>query len=248
MDALERAAFPELPCLGGCERQVRAVELYGSVFPQFCEECRERVDAEEEAREKAEQVEKVMGGVRLGPKIKRWSLATFPAADGNGREALAAGRRWLEAYRAGDRRNLLIFGPVGTGKTGLGWGLIRELIEEDGVRCNGVVFRDLLDELRDGFRRRMQGDEVDYPIRRSTVLLLDDLGAERATDFAREELAVLVEHRWQRDLVTVATTNYRPAELAARLGHDDRVVGERIVSRLMEGAAQIELRGGDRRL
>jgi hypothetical protein len=49
------------------------------------------------------------------------------------------------------------------------------------------------------------------------------------------------------DAIMVVTTNYAPAALAARLGHDDPVVGQRIVSRLVDGALRINLDRADLR-
>ena len=78
------------------------------------------------------------------------------------------------------------------------------------------------------------------------MLALDDLGAERPTDFARDELATLVEHRYMQGLPTIVTS-YPPSKLAARLGHDDPEVGQRLVSRLTDDAVQIRFIGPDRR-
>jgi DNA replication protein DnaC len=223
---------------------VPAFELVGIVFASLCPGC----DREERERERLElrrrTVERLMSEVRLGQRVRAWSLGTFPAGDSQGRAALQAGIRWLEAYRQGERGGLLIQGPVGVGKTGLAWGLARELITKDMVEANMVVFRDLHADIRDGFREGRRGD---LRLRSTPVLFLDDLGAERPTDWARDELATLVEHRWERGLTTGITSNYSLAELADRLGHDDAVVGKRIVSRLQEGATRIRMEGPDRR-
>jgi DNA replication protein DnaC len=80
-----------------------------------------------------------------------------------------------------------------------------------------------------------------------SVLVLDDLGAERPTDWALEQIAYIVESRHAVDALTIVTTNYAPSQLAERLGRDDPVIGQRIVSRLLEGATKIELKRADLR-
>jgi len=78
--------------------------------------------------------------------------------------------------------------------------------------------------------------------------VLDDIGAERCTDWARETLATLIEDRYTRELFTVFTSNYSPSRLAVRLGHDDPILGQRIDSRIVESCVQVGLDGPDRRL
>ena len=62
-----------------------------------------------------------------------------------------------------------------------------------------------------------------------------------------KELATIVEGRYVDEAPMIVTTNYDPAALARRLGHDDPVVGKRIVSRLTETATRIELKRDDLR-
>ena len=78
--------------------------------------------------------------------------------------------------------------------------------------------------------------------------MVDDIGAERCTDWARETLATLIEDRYTRKLLTILTSNYSPSGLAARLGHDDPIIGQRIVSRIVESCAQVNVDGRDHRL
>jgi DNA replication protein DnaC len=97
----------------------------------------------------------------------------------------------------------------------------------------------------------MSAGEPDSPIRdlyEASVLVLDDLGAERPTDWARDAIAALVQYRHTRDLPTVVTSNYAPAALVKRLGHDDPMIGQRIVSRLVEHCITVKLDRPDLRI
>lgn len=83
------------------------------------------------------------------------------------------------------------------------------------------------------------------------VLILDDLGAERPTDWTFERLYALVNRRWLEELPTVATTNLPGSRRTAPTGHDgptlDEVLGDRMFSRLVGGAVVVRLSGPDRR-
>ena len=178
-------------------------------------------------------------------RMKNWSFDTFPAADIAGRRALKVAREWQDT----DSRTLYIYGPVGTGKTGLAYSIARESIErwpKDPVWFHNV--RALLAEQR---ARLSSGQSVDIEEileADGTLLVLDDLGAERPTDWALETIAQIVEARHVEGGCTVVTTNYAPSDLAQRLGRDDPVIGQRIVSRLLEDAMKIELKRADLRV
>jgi DNA replication protein DnaC len=72
------------------------------------------------------------------------------------------------------------------------------------------------------------------------VLILDDLGAEKASEWVAETLYILIDDRYGNMKPTVFTSNYSPSELAERLG-------DRIVSRIMEMCRIIEIKTSDKR-
>jgi DNA replication protein DnaC len=128
--------------------------------------------------------------------------------------------------------------------------ITRELVFGAGVLCYVINWRDLLNAIAAGFEerettstRQRLSDLFNVP-----VLTLDDIGAEQATDWRRDQLATLIEERYGRQLPMLVTSNYSLPELGRRLGHDDPVVGQRLVSRLRENAMGVEIGGADRRL
>lgn len=135
-----------------------------------------------------------------------------------------------------ERRNLLLFGPVGVGKTFVAYSVAREAyIRHETVAIYQISV--LLDRLRpnSGYPDTLQRClDVD-------VLVLDDLGAERSTDWADERLAIIIDHRWQWHRSIVLTTNVEPSQLP-------EMIGERLSSRLLHGSTPYRLTGDDLRL
>lgn len=171
------------------------------------------------------------------------------ATDALGKRAVAKAKTWVD-YDVDEwpnsQPNLILHGDVGTGKTTLAfacaWTYLKAYFEYDTVEWVNV--RKQLAEVRASFNG---GPEVERDLTACSLLILDDLGAERVTDWTRDYLAGIIEARYDAEKPTIVTTNYPPSKLAARLGHDDLVIGQRLVSRLVEEAVLIPFKGADRR-
>jgi DNA replication protein DnaC len=88
---------------------------------------------------------------------------------------------------------------------------------------------------------------VEQPLREVPLLVLDDLGAERLTDWVTEALFRLINHRFEWRLRTVITTNYSPNEMAERVGERTwwRVVQLADLVRVAGPNLSARLRGGN---
>jgi len=131
-------------------------------------------------------------------------------------------------------KSLLISGTVGTGKTHLAISVLRELVKQKDVRFISVPR--LLYEIRKGFESN--GSNLFDEIVNTEVLVLDDLGAEKPSQWVEEQLFILINTRYENELQTIITTNCTLEQLTERLG-------ERIVSRLLEMCVGILLTGKD---
>lgn len=140
-------------------------------------------------------------------------------------------RGWAQA-EAGP--NLALLGPVGTGKTHAACAAVRPLVERGASLAFWPVVR-LLDQLRPG----REPDPYEGAVE-ADVLVLDDLGAERATEWTAERLYAIVNDRWLAEKPTVVTANLSPPQLSQ--------ADERLASRLLGGATIARLAGRDRRM
>jgi DNA replication protein DnaC len=167
-------------------------------------------------------------------------------------------RSFVDSYPVDtDGKGLLFIGSLGVGKTHLAVGVLRRLIQERGVRGIFCDYGALLKEIQRSFNPRNNITEFDLlePILCAEVLVLDDLGAQKPTDWLWDNVAHILNTRYNNKLTTIVTTNYpdlppgggalTDSERAAReLTLGDRI-GERMRSRLAEMCVRVEMHGKD---
>lgn len=170
-------------------------------------------------------------------RTKRWD--TF-AVDGDNGPAYATARRMFDDGLKG----IVLAGAVGVGKSHLAAAIVNEQLDRGGKALFCAVpalMNDLRAAVKDGKQELLLKELSTVPL-----LALDDLGAERGTEFALEQLFLIVNTRLVGQKATVITTNYvDPTDLIARLGE---MTGQRIVSRLREMGEWVVLKGRDRRM
>ncbi len=149
----------------------------------------------------------------------------------------------------GQGRNLLTLGPVGVGKTRAAVAACRRSHFSHGKAVEFVPVTEMLTTLRQEMNGGPGGNLARWM--RVDLLILDDLGAERPTEWTAEQLYSLVNRRWLEELPTIATTNLPPTRKSAGDGYEghtlEEVLGDRMFSRLVGGAALVRLSGPDRR-
>jgi DNA replication protein DnaC len=156
---------------------------------------------------------------------------------------VAATRRFADRIdeRLDAGRGLWFMGPVGTGKTTLAM-LVSKAALEAGRSVAIYSLPRLLNEIRD--THRAERSHVDLLDRLTAVDLLhvDDVGAERTTDWVLEELYSIVNARYEDNRSMVITTNILDREALCEQ------ITERTVSRLTEMCDELPLLGHDRRM
>jgi DNA replication protein DnaC len=148
-------------------------------------------------------------------------------------------RSWEENREFG--KGLYFCGGVGTGKTHLAVAVMNELMQRKRVPSLFVTVPEFLDNLREAYM--IPGRDLDEwmdTVKNADLLVLDDLGSERPTEWVRERLFVIVNHRYREALPTLFTSNIGPRDLATQLG-------ERTASRIIAMCDWISLEGDDYR-
>src|ERR671916_3362999 len=180
----------------------------------------------------------------LSKRMKGYSLDNFdPGFSRNTQKAFAKVMDYIMGWKANqeDGRGLYFCGPVGVGKTHLAVAVMNEIITKKRVPSLFVTVPELLDNLRGAYND--PGRDIDEwmdSVKNADLLLLDDLGAERANEWVRERIFVIVNHRYREELPTTFTSNTGPKDLAAQLG-------ERTASRIIAMCDWISLEGEDYR-
>lgn len=162
-------------------------------------------------------------------------------------EAVSEARRFVDAYPGRTQRGLLFLGHAGVGKTHLAVAVLRAVISRTGVQ--GVFYETgkLLAALKSSYDPvvRMSSSSLLKPVMEAPFLVLDDLGAERPTDWVEETMNLVVNTRYSERLMTLFTSNYSdipniedPNSLLCRIGF-------RMRSRLQEMCTTIEIDAAD---
>jgi DNA replication protein DnaC len=142
---------------------------------------------------------------------------------------------------------LLFLGAAGNGKTHLAIAILNEVTRTKGRRALYVNFSDLLMKIQSTFRNDSPETKEDVitPYAETELLVLDELGATKPSDFARDMLYALLNTRYNHKRITIATSNYMD-ELAggAREKLEDRI-GYTLRSRLHEMCQTVKIQSDD---
>jgi DNA replication protein DnaC len=161
-------------------------------------------------------------------------------------------RTFVEEYPAHDF-GLLLLGPCGVGKTHLATAALQSLVRDKGVHGLFCDFRDMLKTIQSTYNTESGTTEMDVlgPVFSAEVVVLDDLGATKMTDWVRDTLAHIINNRYNDRRVTLFTSNLeddpRPAgeeRLRERPLLGDQI-GAPLRSRLYEMCEVIRLEGDD---
>jgi len=141
------------------------------------------------------------------------------------------------------QKNLLLYGGVGTGKTYTSFALAKLFyVNKNSIEIYNIV--ELLNKIKSFFDKEFAEENTKAIITDNSILIIDDFGSEKVTDWSLEFIYRLINTRYEEVLQTIFISNLNPKELA-------KVYGDRIVSRIIEMSGEsgiIKLEGKDKRL
>jgi len=203
-------------------------------------QCRCRVDS---------RIQTLLGRAHIPPRYQRCSFDNFEITCPSVQRALMVSRKYVDEYPVIDI-GLLFIGTCGVGKTHLATSILTGLINK-GVPGLFYDFRDLLKEIQDSYNPNTHSSELRIlaPVFSAEVLVLDELGANKPTEWVQETITHIITKRYNDGKVTIFTTNYQDYALAGSPYSEtltDRI-GIRLRSRLREMCRLVLIEGEDYR-
>tara|TARA_Y100001970_G_C13894556_1_gene680461 strand:+ start:28 stop:780 length:753 start_codon:yes stop_codon:yes gene_type:complete len=195
-------------------------------------------------------------------------LKTFANRSGNCTQAIPHIIKWQESFHPYKSKGLVLSGPVGVGKTYILAALAKSLLAK-GIGTKFIDFFQLISEIKGGYMEKKSDQTIISPLVDVEVLIIDELGKGRNTDFELTVLDQIIMGRYNQNKTIIASTNCslgnQDQELRQLYSHraldQDRSpskifepdhygslqsrVGNRVFSRLVETTEMLSLTGHD---
>jgi DNA replication protein DnaC len=202
----------------------------------------------------------VLRRCKLPPRYHHCEFKEFGAPTASLRAALERALSYCSGFPhagADQGMGLLFTGDNGVGKTHLAVSVLRELAERKGVVGQFWDFHELIREIKNSYNPETKTTELQVlePVIETEMLVLDDLGAWKMTDWMNDTLFYILNSRYMSQRATIITTNFQDIDpAAARKDTSFRTkeylgerIGFRLRSRLLEMCVVINMQGTDHR-
>lgn len=220
------------------------VNLFGIEKTVFClckcaaaaVEERERLEAEKQEQFRISRLR--AEGIQ-DRAIARWTFVNDDCRNAAmSDKAMRYYSKWRQMYE--QNIGILLWGNVGTGKTFFAACIANALIE-NGIPVLMSNFAKIINALGD-FGNRDKNEYIES-LNRYKLLIIDDLGAERQSDYAQEIVYSVIDARYKNEQPLIVTTNMTLDEIK----HPKNITYSRIYDRILEMCVPVEFKGENRR-
>ena len=189
---------------------------------------------------------------KMPEELKKASFKKVYKDDANRLETVKALKAFYDDYLKDKKvKGIYLHGNFGCGKSYLVAALFNELAKKN-IKSTIVYFPELLRSLKSGFGNDHEFEERFEEIKETPILLIDDIGAEKVTEWSRDEvLGSILQYRMDSNLPTFFTSNLSIEELETNLAitknKTDLVKARRIVERIKYLTKEIKMVSINRR-
>lgn len=195
---------------------------------------------------RADLAARLMKEARIPPRFVRAELESFEPDTDSQRDALRKARAFVEQFPVIDK-GLLFHGPYGVGKTHLAIAILKAVIRKCGAKGYFFETPELLRQVRNTYNNSVDETEMGVlgPVLHAELLVLDDLGTEKTSEWVQETLGLVVNTRYNARRPTIFTSNLRDPLDTTDPNSFMFQIGARTRSRLREMCEWIEIQAAD---
>lgn len=193
-----------------------------------------------------QSLERAIAGARIQKRYNHCELSNFEHHYDSLRDAHRKAVRFVEQFPAVDK-GLLLIGDNGVGKTHLAVAILKAVIRSKRIQGFFYETGELLKLVRDTYASDTNEADVLRPVLEADLLVLDDLGVEKTSEWVQETLGHVVNIRYSERRPTVFTTNLQDSEDSTNPRSFLYRLGSRTRSRLFEMCDWVYMEGVDSR-
>lgn len=202
-----------------------------AILPKLCKCKDEEAKKKQQEEERRERLQRIENARNLAITVPSYRGYRFSADDGKTPKTTEICKNYVRNFPEFSKtgQGLLLYGDVGTGKTFYALCIANALINRE--------YRVLHTSLADVVKMAQDFDNAEAHFNRlmyKQCIVIDDLGTERTTSFAEEQIYKFIDGCNTHNVALIVTTNYTPKELEAAAADTSDLTHARIYSRLLE--------------
>lgn len=187
-------------------------------------------------RQKYKKLCKIFANSKIPPRFKQVSLETFPNLAFN-KEKFRLIKKLAATGEINGKNSMFLYGQVGRGKSGLSIAILKERMNQL-VPALFIEAHEIMGRIRASYNpdSEYKEDEIIEAVKTVEFLVLDDLGAEKVSDWVKSKMFEIINARYNNLLATIITSNLN-------LDQIHRQYGDRLTDRIREMAIPFEIKG-----